>query len=196
MDNTSQQNIDGYLSLLLGAQFPLRGIRPEHTWDICRVLGDGELVNGSDRHVGTLEVGPFRLAVTGRRSETVRVFLFSVVPGLVRSLVSELSLLEAVVESLIVGAELCVDLSQRLIVIEDTAVWMALIYIKRQNQIGRFPTRDELVLQLGPHLGLPDNVEGVIDRIIAMLLDFPGRSGDTRHTLIEMRMDGSFRTLV
>jgi hypothetical protein len=112
-------------------------------WPCCQILAAAGLLQGQERDLAAIEIGPFRIAVTGRANAT-RDFIEVLFPAAVSALPAGQPLMGALSGALSAACLTFIKLLERSIVFgrseADRQRWIVLIHIKNCNAHGVFPT--------------------------------------------------------
>jgi hypothetical protein len=116
---------------------------PVDVWPCCQILAAAGLLQGQERDLAAVELGPFRIAVTGRANAT-RDFIEVLFPAAVAALPTGQPLTGAISGALSAACLTFIKLLERTIVFgrseTDQQRWIVLIHIKNCNASGVFPT--------------------------------------------------------
>lgn len=116
---------------------------PVDVWPCCQILAAAGLLHGQERDLAAIELGPFRIAVTGRANAT-RDFIEVLFPAAVAALPTGQPLMGAVTGSLSAACLTFIKLLERTIVFGRSEVdrqrWIVLMHIKNCNAYCMFPT--------------------------------------------------------
>jgi hypothetical protein len=121
---------------------------PVDIWPCCQILASAGLLQGQDRDLAAIELGPFRVAVTNQASAT-RDFIEVLFPAAVAALPTGQLLPGAVSGALSAACLTFIKLLERTIVFGRSEIdrqrWIVLMHIKNCNASGVFPTVCEVI---------------------------------------------------
>lgn len=116
---------------------------PADVWPCCQILAAAGLLQGQERDLAAIELGPFRIAITGRANAT-RDFVEVLFPSAVAALPTGQPLMGAVSGALSAACLTFIKLLERTIVFgrseADRQRWVVLMHIKICNSCGMLPT--------------------------------------------------------
>lgn len=120
---------------------------PADFWPCCRILEDDGLVIAPEERLAAISVGPFKIAVQ-RPDNPVRDFIEILFPSVVASIPAGETVTGAVSGALSAACTCFVKLLQHGVVFgrsePDQLRWNVLLFIRRMNAIGIWPTRDDV----------------------------------------------------
>lgn len=164
---------------------------PEQFWDLCRQLSEHDILQPDRGAVSAFQIGPFNVAtrLEVKKKDLLTFFIESVFPAILTE-TTQLTFQEAYPMYIVPAIKVLIYLLDSTYFIRDTLQWTILIYIKRQNEMGIFPTIDTLKNQL-IHLGNNQDIQNAIDG----LSEVKSCAGDT-DSLILISENGQITSLV
>jgi len=173
---------------------------PVDIWPCCQILAAAGLLQGQERDLSAIELGPFRIAVTGRANAT-RDFVEVLFPAAVAALPTGQPLMGAVSGALSAACLTFIKLLERTVVFgrsdADRQRWVVLMHIKNCNSHGELPTICE-VIDLVTRASQWDIRPNAVESSIAWLLGNGGRdTSEPRAQLVRLNsVNGSLESLV
>lgn len=121
-------------------------ISPENMWEICRELCDLGLIQQNSSAVSAVKVGPFKIATSFNPSndEALMFFIECIFPIIVTGVSNNISFEEAYQLYIIPIIRLFIYTLKNSFFIKDENIWKIMLYIKKKNLEGTFPTIDDL----------------------------------------------------
>ncbi len=139
------QSIDFRLSKAWNLASKDKSARPEHMWELCRLMSEFNIVVGNKQDISALDIGPFHIATTFDQLAALNLFIDSLLPTLISQFLSDQSLSQSLSGPLLfILKVVCTTLNSSFI-IQEPLEWGVLIYIKNLNSISEHPTSNDIV---------------------------------------------------
>ncbi|MCR5729860.1 MAG: hypothetical protein K6G20_05835 [Ruminococcus sp.] len=121
-------------------------IKPESTWEICRMLEDLGYLSGDEGAVSALKIGPFKIVSKSNISneDGIDFIIESIVPIIILHCPINIAFPEAYALYFIPIFKLIKIMLKNTCLIKDENAWKAILYIKEKNNNQLFPSKNEL----------------------------------------------------
>lgn len=186
------KDVDGYLTKIWNEMNMSVQVVEENFWDICRILEKEGFLVSDDAAISTISVGPFKIASTVdiKKKDLLIYFLETIVP-IIFSKINSLSFDQVYSLCLLPAFNILINLANNCYWIKDILQWEILMYIKRENLHGIYPTVND-IKRLDEFAGFG---EREIDDAVRQLKNIENVLGDS-HKLIIMDYEGRIECLV
>jgi hypothetical protein len=142
-------SIDNLLKIKLEDLLKEEKISEAIFWEACRILEEGRIVTSEKKSFATLSIGPYSIASNLHisKKEYLLFIIQSLLPFLVKK--ENNSVLESIVEYILKPVfEIASFIINRSVFITDELEWEILLFIKKQNKIGIYPSLNEISLNI------------------------------------------------
>lgn len=183
------EQIDKYLSKIWNETNTSTHMIEENFWDLCRVLEREGFLVSDDAAVSAISIGPFRIASTIdiNRKDYLKYFLEVIMPAIF-SKINDLPFDQVYSLYLLPALGLFIDLADNCYWIKDLLQWDVLMYIRKDNQHGIYPTINDIKKakefvgfeewQIEDAIKQLNNQENILgDRNKLIVIDFEGKIG-------------------
>ena len=164
----------------------------ENFWDMCRILEKEGFLVADDAAVSTISIGPFRIASTiDIKRRDIFIYFLKVIVPIIFSKANGLPFDQVYSLYILPAVELLINLADNCCWIKDLLQWDVLMYVKKDNQRGIYPTVND-IKKSKEFIGFE---EWQIEEAIKQLKSVGNVLGD-HHELIGMDFEGRIECLV
>ncbi len=167
-------------------------IMPEHMWELCRELSELDVLQHDTGAVSAFKIGPFKIVtdLTPTREDTLGFFVESFFPMLITHFASSITFQDAYPLYIVPAFKILIHMLSNCYCIKEDAVWIALIYIKTENETGIYPTENNLTRYF-----VENNINANAKEIISKCCTTKNFAGDKKQ-IIEIDNNGGIHSLV
>ncbi|MGN0569244.1 MAG: hypothetical protein ACI4N4_01915 [Candidatus Fimenecus sp.] len=139
-------SFDYKLSEIWNNIHPTEKIPPERFWEICRELSCHRILQFDRGTVGTMSLGPFKIATSldKDKEKILTIFAENIFPIFVTETIN-LTFNEAYLLYFIPMFKILIYILDNSFLIESPLQWSILIYVKQANEKNYYPTISEII---------------------------------------------------